>query len=46
VEDVVKLAIDKLPMLGFSVMRTKSDLDTTIGLLAKIAQDVLWNKEW
>jgi ERCC4-type nuclease len=41
VEDVTQ-AIDKLPMLGFGVMRTKSNLDT-IGLLAKIAADVSWN---
>ena len=40
VEDVEE-AIAKLPSLGFSVMRSKAHLDT-IGILAKVAQDVSW----
>jgi len=40
VEDV-EHAIEQLPELGFSVMRTKGHLDT-VGLLAKVAQDVSW----
>jgi len=40
VEDV-EAAIEKLPVLGFSVMRSKGHLDT-IGVLAKVAQDVSW----
>eukprot|EP00985_Skeletonema_marinoi_P015226 scaffold7820_cov99-Skeletonema_marinoi.AAC.1 len=39
--DDVENAIEKLPSLGFSVMRSKSTLDT-IGILAKVAQDVSW----
>jgi len=39
--DDVENAIAKLPSLGFSVMRSKSTLDT-IGILAKVAQDVSW----
>ena len=40
VEDVEN-AIEELPLLGFSVIRSKAHLDT-IGILAKIAQDVSW----
>lgn len=40
VEDVEN-ATEQLPLLGFSVMRSKGTLDT-IGILAKIAQDVSW----
>jgi ERCC4-type nuclease len=40
VEDVEN-AIDSLPSLGFSVMRSKGHLDT-IGILAKVAADVSW----
>jgi hypothetical protein len=39
--DDVENAIKKLPSLGFSVMRSKSTLDT-IGILAKVVQDVSW----
>lgn len=39
--DDVENAIAKLPSLGFSVMRSKSTLDT-IGILAKVVQDVSW----
>ena len=37
----VESAIDQLPSQGFSVMKSKGHLDT-IGVLAKIAQDVSW----
>lgn len=40
VEDVEN-AIESLPSLGFSVMRSKGKLDT-IGILAKVAADVSW----
>jgi len=40
VEDVEN-AIESLPSLGFSVMRSKGHLDT-IGILAKVAADVSW----
>ncbi|KAL3822257.1 hypothetical protein ACHAXA_005890 [Cyclostephanos tholiformis] len=40
VEDVTQ-AIAKLPLLGFSVMESRGILDT-IGILAKVAQDVSW----
>ena len=40
VEDVEN-AIKQLPLLGFSVIRSKGHLDT-IGILAKVAQDVSW----
>jgi len=40
VEDVEN-AIGQLPAQGFSVMKTKGHLDT-IGVLAKVAQDVSW----
>ena len=37
----VENAIEELPLLGFSVMRSKGHLDT-IGILAKIAADISW----
>lgn len=39
--DDVEQAIEKLPSLGFSVMKSKGHLDT-ISILAKVAQDVSW----
>ncbi|KAL7531615.1 hypothetical protein ACHAXR_007312 [Thalassiosira sp. AJA248-18] len=37
----VESAIEQLPSLGFSVMKSKGHLGT-IGILAKVAQDVSW----
>jgi len=39
--DDCESAISELPLLGFSVMRSKGHLDT-IGILAKVAQDISW----